>query len=61
MTINIGDKIYLKKSHPSKTDFWTVLRTGTIYKLQSNIDKNLIIEFSKENLIKNIKKIESEK
>ncbi|AUM63036.1 DUF951 domain-containing protein [Spiroplasma monobiae] len=59
MTINVGDKIYLKKSHPSKTIYWTVLRVGTIYKLQSNLESNLIVEFKKENLIKNIKRIES--
>ncbi|QHX37062.1 DUF951 domain-containing protein [Spiroplasma sp. BIUS-1] len=59
MTINVGDKVFLKKEHPSKTEFWIVLRVGTIYKLQSNINKELILEFKKENLNKNIKKIES--
>ncbi|AUB32156.1 DUF951 family protein [Spiroplasma floricola] len=60
MKISIGDKIYLKKTHPSKTVFWIVIRVGSIYKLQSNINKDLILEFTKDSLIKSIKKIESE-
>ncbi|WP_339020855.1 DUF951 family protein [Spiroplasma endosymbiont of Atherix ibis] len=60
MKINIGDKIYLKKVHPSKTIFWIVIRIGSIYELNSNINQNLILEFSKDSLIKSIKKIESE-
>ncbi|AGR42531.1 DUF951 family protein [Spiroplasma diminutum] len=61
MTINIDDKIYLKKNHPSKTAYWIVVRTGTIFKLRSNLDENLILEFTKDKLIKIIKKIESRK
>ncbi|ALD66895.1 DUF951 family protein [Spiroplasma cantharicola] len=59
MKINLGDKIYLKKAHPSKTIFWIIIRVGTIYKLQSNIDEKLILEFSKDDLLKKIKKVES--
>ncbi|WP_339034091.1 DUF951 family protein [Spiroplasma endosymbiont of Cantharis rufa] len=61
MKINLGDKVFLKKSHPSKTIFWIVLRIGTIYKLQSNIDKKIILEFQKNDLLKKIKKVESGK
>ncbi|WP_342258766.1 DUF951 family protein [Spiroplasma endosymbiont of Dioctria linearis] len=61
MKINLGDKVFLKKPHPSKTIFWIVLRIGTIYKLQSNIDEKIILEFQKDDLLKKIKKVESGK
>ncbi|AHI53382.1 DUF951 domain-containing protein [Spiroplasma culicicola] len=61
MKINIGDKIILKKEHPSQTKVWHVIRIGSIYKLQSVSNPKVILEFEKEKLIKQIKNIESEK
>ncbi|QEH62391.1 hypothetical protein SCHIN_v1c11980 [Spiroplasma chinense] len=61
MKINLNDIVILKKPHPSKTEKWKVIRVGVIYKLQSTIDSKTILEFKKENLIKAIKAIESEK
>ncbi|WP_031542294.1 DUF951 family protein [Mesoplasma photuris] len=55
--LKIGDQISLKKSHPSKTIWWTLIRKGAKFKFQSSIKNDLFIELSREVMNKQIKEI----
>ncbi|PPE06688.1 DUF951 family protein [Mesoplasma corruscae] len=56
--LEIGDYVILKKSHPSKTTKWKLIKIGANYKFQSFEIYNLFIELDRPTMDKTIKYIE---
>ncbi|EOA07232.1 DUF951 domain-containing protein [Mycoplasma yeatsii] len=57
LDLEIGDFIELKKTHPSKTVRWELIRIGAKYKFRSCDKFDLFIELSRETLQKQLKNI----
>ncbi len=55
--LEVGDIVEFKKSHPSKTVEWKLIKIGANFKFKSTIKFDLFIELNRESLAKNIKKI----
>jgi hypothetical protein len=52
-----GSIVVFKKSHPSKTLTWTVMRTGIDIKLKSNEVNNLYIILPRIKFVRQVKQI----
>ncbi|AVN60648.1 hypothetical protein CG007_03490 [Mesoplasma entomophilum] len=55
--LEIGDIIIFKKSHPSGTLKWELIRIGALYKFRSTDKFDLFIELRRNILDKQIKEI----
>ncbi|AGY41774.1 hypothetical protein mflW37_7070 [Mesoplasma florum W37] len=55
--LQIGDLVVFKKSHPSGTIKWELIRIGALYKFKSTDKFDLFIELRRSVLDKQIKQI----
>lgn len=55
--LEVNDIVTLKKSHPSGTKEWKVLKVKPTVKLQSTLTPSLIIELKRDKATKAIKEI----
>lgn len=55
--LTIGDIVEFKKSHPSKTIQWELIKIGSMFKFRSTIKFDLFVELNRDALDRAIKKI----
>lgn len=53
----LGSIVELKKTHPSKTIEWEIVRLGADIKIKSTIEKTLFIMMTRHNFNRKVKKI----